>query len=461
MTTYILRRLLLMIPTLLGITLVVFTVMAASPGGISAQSLVEGQNLDPEAKKEIEAYYNRIYGLDQPAPMQYLRWLNNVLPIGFTFDANNRIDTFAINKGSDFGQSFRYGRPVTELLKERIPITLLLNLLSIPIIYTVAVSIGVHAATKRGELFDIASGTVMLTLWSVPTMLTGVLLIGFFANVQYWRWFPTGGLTDQTATQMPFLPHWASISEFCLFFALAIAAFMLMIAVSRSNRRTIRFYFMASVGLLLGFLMASSLPEVKQSPLLLIVLSLSGAALFSLIGVTDYRGFRIAAMGAIGIAIGIGLASHWIPQEFTRGYLLDRIWHLTLPIICLSYGGFAALSKLTRTAILENLLSDYARTARAKGVSEDQVLWRHVFRNSLLPLITVASSLLPALLAGSVIVESIFSIEGMGKLAIEAVQTRDRELVLSITLFSGVLTLLGYLIADLCYAVADPRISYE
>jgi peptide/nickel transport system permease protein len=147
--------------------------------------------------------------------------------------------------------------------------------------------------------------------------------------------------------------------------------------------------------------------------------------------------------------------------EWLRGFLLDRVWHLVLPVVCLSYGGFAGLAKLTRTAVLENLLSDYARTARAKGLAESAVLWKHVFRNSLLPLITVAASLLPSLLAGSVIVESIFSIEGMGKLAVEAVQTRDRELVLSITLIGGILTLLGYLLADFLYALADPRVSYD
>lgn len=94
MHTYIIRRLLLMIPTLLGITLVVFAVMAASPGGISAQSLIEGQNLDPQAKKAMEDYYNRIYGLDDPAPVQYLRWLNNASPIGFILDENHEISGF-------------------------------------------------------------------------------------------------------------------------------------------------------------------------------------------------------------------------------------------------------------------------------------------------------------------------------------------------------------------------------
>jgi len=153
-----------------------------------------------------------------------------------------------------------------------------------------------------------------------------------------------------------------------------------------------------------------------------------------------------------------GSVSAW---PFTCGFLLDRLWHLVLPVICFTYGGFAFLAKLMRTSVLENLMADYARTARAKGLDEKEVLWVHVFRNSLLPLITVSASLLPSLLAGSVIVESIFSIDGMGKLAVEAVKGRDRELVLSITLISGLLTLLSYLIADLCYAIADPRVSYE
>lgn len=461
MTTYIFRRLLLMIPTLIGITVVVFTVMAASPGGITAKNLIEGQNLDPEAKKEIEAYYNRIYGLDQPAPIQYFRWLNNVSPIGFIYDENNEVDRFSFTKGTDLGQSFRYGRPVTELLKERIPITLLLNLLSVPLIYTIAVGIGVHAATKRGETFDVASGMVMLGLWSVPTMLTGVLLIGFFANVQYWRWFPTGGLSDRLAADMVFLPHWQSVSDVFILAVLAIAGCLFMIWLSLSKYEIPRRVIMSILGLMLGYSMAGSLPVSQQSWVLFGILSFSGAFIFDLTSTTEYRGFRLSAMGLLGLALGIGLGVQWMEDEFVRGFLLDRLWHLTLPVICLSYGGFAALSKLTRTAVLENLLSDYARTARAKGVSEENVLWRHVFRNSLLPLITVAASLLPSLLAGSIIVESIFSIEGMGKLAIEAVQTRDRELVLSITLLSGVLTLLGYLITDLMYAIADPRISYE
>jgi peptide/nickel transport system permease protein len=461
MATYLLRRLLLMIPTLLGITLVVFVVMASSPGGISAQSLVEGQNLDPEAKKEIEAYYNRLYGLNDPPYIQYLRWLNNASPAGFVLDENGDIDHFSLNKGSDLGRSFRYGRPVLDLLAERVPITILLNVLSIPIVYLLALLIGVRAATQRGQSFDISSGMVMLALWSIPTMLAGVLMIGFFSNEQYWRWFPTGGLSNRQALDQTFLPHWDSLWDIGLLFVLMLLFLALFLYLAKLQQIRLRSLVFAVTGALLGAAMVYDLPAAKQGLALWLSMPAVFALCFYWFAQSDYLLMRVLGFGLVGILVGFLGAMPLMQGGWTSGFLLDRIWHLVLPVICLSYGGFAGLAKLTRTAVLENLLADYARTARAKGLPENAVLWRHVFRNSLLPLITVAASLLPSLLAGSVIVESIFSIEGMGKLAVEAVQTRDRELVLSITLIGGVLTLVGYLIADLFYAIADPRVSYE
>ncbi|MDB5303921.1 MAG: transporter permease, partial [Phycisphaerales bacterium] len=222
----------------------------------------------------------------------------------------------------------------------------------------IALMSGIYAARKRGGLWDRASGSLYLALYSFPSILAGVLLIGFFADVNFLHWFPTGSLHDISADKMAFLP-------------------------------------------------------------------------------------RHAAGG------------------FERGWVLDSLWHLLLPVVCLTYGGFAFISKLTRSAVLENLAADYARTARAKGVDDHTVLFVHVVRNSLLPLITVAASILPGLIAGSVIVESIFSVPGMGRLAVEAVQRNDRELVLASTLVGGVIGLLSYLLSDLCYAIADPRVSYE
>jgi len=460
MLTYLIRRLLLMIPTLLGITLVVFVVMAASPGGLSVQNLVDTQGLEPEARKSLEDYYNKLYGLDQPAPVQYLRWLNNISPIGFTTDQSGSIDGFSFTKGSNFGRSFTYGRPVTELLKERVPITILLNVLTIPIIYLVAITIGVRAATKRGETFDVSSGFIMLALWSVPTMLAGVLLMGYFSNDQYWHIFPTSGLNYREAYDMPFLPHWEKASEpILLFFSILFGTFAGAILSIKANMG-IRSISLGVLGLVLGWIFASHMagdPHWFTKSLI----ALSIGALFYGLGAMEYASFRTLSMGMLGMLLGAIVATEMMQGGFVRGFLLDRVWHLILPVVCLTYGGFAFLTKLTRTAVLENLLSDYARTARAKGVSDRDVLWRHVFSNSLLPLITVSAALLPSLLGGSVIVESIFSIDGMGKLGVEAVKAKDRELVLSLTLVSGLLTLVGYLIADIFYAIVDPRVSYD
>lgn len=435
-------------------------VMAASPGGITAQSLIEGQNLEPAAKKALADYYNKIYGLGDPAPVQYLRWLNNLSPVGFTYDENSEINGFSLWKGIDLGKSFRYGRSVIDLIKENLPITLLLNLISIPLIYLISIGIGVQAAVKRGQAFDVGTSVTMLGLWSIPTMLAGVLLIGFFASEQYWHWFPTAGLSHREALDMPFLPHWENIGDVGILFILMLSGLFGFIALARIKNEIFRVLIFSLVGITLGYFMAASLPGVTSSFTYLFLMLLL-AVLIGAVAYSDYLALRYSFIGLLGMLLGIVVSVSYFEGEFTRGFLLDRLWHLFLPVLCLAYGSFAFLAKLTRTSVLENLMADFARTARAKGVAEEDVLWRHVFRNSLLPLITVSASLLPGLLAGSVIVESIFSIDGMGKLAVEAVKGRDRELVLSITFVSGVLTLAGYLIADICYAIADPRVSYD
>lgn len=460
MINYILRRILLMIPTLLGITLVVFIVMAMSPGGISAQSLVDGFGLKPQEKQALQDYYNQRYGLDDPAPLQYLRWLNNVSPIGFEQNEQGHYTAFSWTKGSDLGESIRYGRPVMDLVQERVPITLLLNVLSIPLIYSIAIMVGVRAATDRGGRFDVTSNVVMLGLWSVPTMLTGVLLIGLFASNQYWQWFPTSGLSEREAVDMPFLPYWGSTMDVVKLFVLLIVGAAAGTLLARLQLKVLRTLLVAMTGAALLYWATAVLPE-PSGVLAMVLAGLLGAVVFGAIGASDYMALRVSFLLLVGAGVGVTLATLWMDGGYERGFFLDRVWHLVLPVLCLSYGGFAFLARLTRSSVLENLQADFARTARAKGVPEQDVIWGHVFRNSLLPLITVSASLLPSLLAGSVIVESIFSIDGMGKLAVEAVKGRDKELVLSITFISGLLTLLSYLLADLMYAVADPRVSYE
>ena len=357
MVTYIVRRLLLMVPTLLAITQRVFSVMAMAPGGIGASLMTRGGDMRTEERLAMQAYLNERYGLDDPLALQYVRWLNRVSPVGTTNAPDGSLSGFGF-KVPDLGMSFVKNRPVLDLVAEALPITLLLNLLTVPLVFGLSILMGVYTARFRGQALDVGISTVNLALWSIPTIWMGVMLIGLLASEQYLKLFPTSGLASLRSDTWTFLP----------------------------------------------------------------VLTEAG---------------------------------------WQHGYLLDVIWHLALPIVCLTYGGFAFLTKLTRSAVLENLSADYARTARAKGASDSVVLWQHVFRNSLLPLLTVAGSILPGLLVGSVIVETIFSIDGMGRLVVEAVQMRDRELVLSVALITGLLTLLSYLLVDVGYAVADPRVSYE
>jgi len=357
MINYIIRRVLLIVPTLLGISVLVFCIMAAAPGGVGSNLLAPGGDLRAEERAALERYFNERYGLDKPLPVQYGRWLNNVSPIGFRVDENREAQGFGF-KVPDLGSSFSKNRPVTALIADALPITLLMNVFSIPVVFVLSIVMGLYTAKYRGQTLDVGIGTANLALWSIPTIWMGVVLIGLLASEEYLKLFPTSGLASLRADEWTFLPT-----------------------------------------------------------------------------LTD--------------------------QGWQHGYLLDRVWHLILPVFCLSYTGFAFLTKLTRSSVLENLQADYARTARAKGASETTVLWHHVLRNSLLPLITVGASILPGLLVGSVIVESIFSIDGMGRLAVQAVQLRDREVVLAVTLITSLLSLVAYLIVDICYAWADPRVSFE
>ena len=370
MVPYIIHRLLLMIPTLLGITIVVFLTMAMTPGGMTAQLEQMTKGMRPAEAKAVRDYMEERYGLDKPVWVQYVTWLNQISPIGRWDNPDTAGWGMEIGRNEDgqpiylglktpnLGQSFLKGARVSTLLASAAPVTILLNLFALPIVYFIALTTGVYAGQHRGRWFDVASSIVLLGLWSIPVMWTGVMLIGFFASRDFLYWFPTGGLHSLNAAQMPFLPHWAN-------------------------------------------------------------------------------------------------------GEFQPGWLLDMLWHLVLPVICLSYTSMAFLSKLMRAAVLENLSADFVRTARAKGVPQRDVLWRHVFRNSLLPLITIAATLVPALLSGTLIVEEIFSLNGMGRLMIEAVKNKDRDLVMSITFVISLLSLLSLILRDVCYAIADPRVSFD
>src|SRR5882672_5810436 len=204
MISYLLRRLLLVIPTLIGMTMLVFFVMALSPGGAGAD-LGRGEGMRPEERRALQKYLNERYGLDKPLIVQYLRWLNRVSPIGLKVkeDGSLGAPTF---KTPDLGHSFILHRSVGDLMKEHLPLTLLLNSVSLPLVYITAVFLGMQAAKKRGGTMDVSMGTVMLGLWSVPVIWAGVMLQGFLTSEEYFRWFPTVGMHDVKAETMTFLP---------------------------------------------------------------------------------------------------------------------------------------------------------------------------------------------------------------------------------------------------------------
>lgn len=424
MLSYIIRRLLLMIPTLIGITAVVFFIMAASPGGVGGSLLDQMGEMEPGQAKAIRDYYNKRYGLDKPAYVQYGRWLNQISPIGYkladTEDGSYELGEFGF-KQPDLGKSFSKSRPVIDLFAEALPITLLLNLVTIPIIYAIAIITGVYSARHRGKFKDVATGVILLGLWSIPTIWAGVMLIGFLANREYVKLFPTGGLMSTRAGQMTFLPTGSFMPQLLAWIAATIGGLLVFQTIRRVRD-----------------------PHAYQSSRTTVILGAIGIA---------------ALIAGLFVVFG-GIDTPEI-GPLDHGYLLDRVWHLILPVACMTYGGFAFLSKIMRSSLLENLSADFVRTARAKGVSDGVVLWSHAFRNSLIPLITVAASIMPALLGGSVVIEKIFSIQGMGHLTIDAVFTRDREIILASALISGAITLVSILIADLCYAIADPRVSYD
>jgi len=328
---YLIRRLLLIIPTFLGITLITFMVIQLAPGSPAAMKLSMGEQgmMGDEVTREIVEQTKKLYGLDKPIWTRYGIWLKQVVTL-------------------DFGTSYKDHRPVIEKIAERLPITIELNLISIFLVYLIAIPIGVYSAVEQGTIRDKVMTVILFILYSLPNFWVAVLLIMFLGGGDFLDWFPIYGIS---------------------------------------------------------------------SP------GMEGAA-------------------------------------FTAR-LWNHLWHLVLPVFCLSYGGLAGLSRFMRAGMLEVIRQDYIRTARAKGLPEKLVIFKHAMRNSIIPIITLLGYLLPGMLGGSIIIESIFSIPGMGQLSFEAVLSRDYPVVMAIATISAMLTLLGILISDLLYVWADPRITYE
>ncbi len=321
MWTYIAKRLLLMVPLLVGITLVSFVVIHLAPG-----TPVELQTtMNPKVSLEAQKRLRELYGLDKPLMVQYWDWLKRMTLL-------------------DFGRSFSPDRrPVLDKIKERIGITISLNLLSLLIILLVAIPIGIVAAVRPHSWFD--RGTTLLVFFgfAMPTFWLALLLMMLFGV--YLDWLPISGLTSLGFHQLTF---WQKIQ--------------------------------------------------------------------------------------------------------------DLVAHIALPVLVAAFGGLAGMSRYMRGNMLEVIRQDYITTARAKGLPERVVIFKHALRNALLPVITMLGLSVPGLIGGSVIFESIFAIPGMGQLFYGAVMARDYPLVMGELVIGAVLTLVGNLLADVGYALVDPRI---
>jgi peptide/nickel transport system permease protein len=323
MLAYTLRRVLLALPLLIGITFVSFLVIHLAPGEPSEMQTGDqsSQGIDAQARQMLR----ELYELDKPIPVQYWRWLSRVARL-------------------DFGRSFTPdSRPVLQKIGERMPVTLLLNVVEMLIIVALAVPIGVFSATRQYSIFD---------------KITTVFVFVGFATPDFWL------------------------------------ALLLMILF----------------GAQLGWLPISGLRSMNA----------------------EYLSF-------------------WRQQW-------DFVSHLILPVTVATFGGLAGFSRYMRQSMLEVVRQDYIQSARAKGLPERVVIGKHALRNALLPIVTILALSVPGLIGASVIVESIFAIPGMGQLMFQAVFERDYPVIMGNLVIVSTLTLVANLIADVCYALVDPRI---
>ena len=514
MVTYITRRLLLMIPTLLGITFLVFMLLAASPGGIGAGLLLAGGGqMQSQSSIAIQkAKLEDRYGLNEPWPVQYVRWLGRISPLKF-----GQRDLI-----SPRGETITRPRPVPEppvwkwfsdsLPKAEPPSDAWINerfagktadekadaFRTVENQYVTARAEFIAAeATLRDSFVRYADATGIEGLLNkkreavIPRIakLSPDRELAEFAEVEQLgrkaieaygvaaqrrlEFIAAMGQQPYPAAGVPIIPGVVSLAWPDLGVAFSrgrpvidLLAEALPVTIMLNLIAFPIIYMIAIPSGMLAATRKGSFFDVGLGGLYLALFSipavLAGVLLQGFMANPDY----VNAFPAAGLSSKAAETFRLLPgQDWTgtwhRGWLMDRIWHVVLPVACLVYAGFAILSKQTRAAMLENFNADYVRTAKAKGVAPKDVVLRHVFRNSLLPLITMFVTVFPLMLAGSVVIERIFTVPGMGYLLIEAIHLRDRELILANTTMVAVVNLCALLLADILYALADPRITYK
>lgn len=341
MLSYIAKRLLLMIPTLIGVLTVTFVIIQFVPGGPVDQLVAElrgvgggegaraarsgARDLDAKQIEEIK----KLYGFDKPPLTRYFEMMGSFARF-------------------DLGRSFMHNKDVWQLIKEKLPVSISLGLWTFLLTYLISIPLGVAKAVRDGSVFDTASTLLVLVGYALPGFALGVLLIVLFAGGTFFDWFPLRGLTSD---------NWATLS--------------------------------------------------------------------------------------------------WPAR------IKDYFWHLTLPLICYAIGSFAIVTMLTKNTFVEEIRKQYVLVARAKGLSERRVLYKHVFRNALIPIITgFPAALVGAFFAGSLLIETLFSLDGIGLLSYESIVRRDYPVVMGTLFLFTLIGLVVKLIGDLMYVAVDPRVQF-
>ena len=482
MRTYILKRLLLMIPTLFGITLIVWLLMVAAPGrpGEKTQAFGADASLGSDPTKEREKgesqrLFRRQFALDRP--VFWNGWTTlSVQEVGDTVRAWANPDTSIKEKREAKEKLEDWGNYAVPALIELLPTTT--GKAQEDVLYWLRMSsyrAPVKAYGRELDAEQIARNdayraeNVELATW---TWTEGAPAAEREPVLAKWAaWYETNRDRWETSffdrlkigmSDTQFATYWGNVFQFNL-------------GVSHVHKRPVVELILerlpvtltiSSLAILIAYVLAIPLgifsavrPYTVGDRITTVVLFLLYSLPSFFVGTVLLRFFTV------------GDPFDWFPNSgfHSEGYaslntwdqLKDILWHITLPLAVMSYGGLAALSRYARTGMLDVIRSDYIRTARAKGLGEAAVIFRHAARNGMMPVVTLLGTILPSLIAGSVIVEYIFNLKGMGLLVIEAISNRDYNIVAGEILIVAALTLVGLLISDILYAVLDPRISYS
>jgi microcin C transport system permease protein len=346
MAQYILKRLLLMIPTLFGVMLVTFAVTQFVPGGPVEQlvSQIQGRAHAGEAGAATSGLYRGATGLEA----EQIEKLNTLY--GFDKPAYERFTMMMINYATfDFGDSYFHNKSVVELVISKLPVSISLGLWSFFIAYSISIPLGIAKAIRDGSHFDVITSTFVLIGYAIPGFVLGIILVVLFGGGSFFSIFPLSGLVSDNWRELP----WYAIA-------------------------------------------------------------------------------------------------------------LDYLWHMVLPITCMVIGSFAVTTMLTKNSFIEEIRKQYVLTARAKGLPGNTVLYKHVFRNAVIPLITgFPAAFVMSFFTSSLLIETIFSLDGLGLLSYESVLMRDYPVVLATLYFFTLLGLISKLLADISYVLIDPRIQFD